>query len=359
MAENQSFKQITAEDLSREIDDNIKSETHDSKFNFNENSNFNSQFLIQTNLGQEKAKEGIKFIISDVVSSNNSVLSSTPFKNQYNFHCHPDKSNDMFHGAFNNFHNIIDHKNYLINHSKNYITIPENNKQYVLTQNTYGKSISISSTYNNKNKNIFQTYNKLIKNKNFKIHKDEKESNNFISRKSDIIDKNHPANKKIKQSEVLFEHLISNYSLIEAASEKIFLNGLVSMDELNNLPVKERTDYDSENELRLAKDDEKIPKTYLKNSISLIYKEIRKCENKNCDSKGTKKNMKQNWVKIKISKGKSKWLCNICSKAFKNKQYCYYCISIYKDNNNNFDGKDWICCDFCDSWVINCLFSII
>jgi hypothetical protein len=58
MADNQSFKQITADELEREIDDNLKSDTHDSKFNFNENSNFNSQLLNQTNLAQDKPKEG-------------------------------------------------------------------------------------------------------------------------------------------------------------------------------------------------------------------------------------------------------------------------------------------------------------
>ena len=35
--------------------------------------------------------------------------------------------------------------------------------------------------------------------------------------------------------------------------------------------------------------------------------------------------------------------------AFKNGQYCTYCITIYKDNSHS-DGKDWICCDSCASW---------
>lgn len=78
--------------------------------------------------------------------------------------------------------------------------------------------------------------------------------------------------------------------------------------------------------------------------------EIRKCENKICDLKG-KNNLKLNLSKIKISKGKHKSLCNQCMKAYKNKQYCYYCVSIYKDNGNDFDGKEWICCDYCDLWV--------
>jgi len=146
----------------------------------------------------------------------------------------------------------------------------------------------------------------------------------------------------VKQNEVLFDCLLS-------ASEKLVSNGTVSMEELENLPMKEKNDYESDNDF-YPRDDDKLQQ---KNLIK--HNKVRKCENKNCDSKGNKKNTKQNWAKIKIAKGKTKWLCGVCSKAFKNKQYCYYCISIYKDNNNNFDGKDWICCDLCDSWHhINC-----
>lgn len=103
-----------------------------------------------------------------------------------------------------------------MNHSKNFLSIPENNKQFVLSRNNYSKSITISSNFNIKNKNIFQTHNKSIKSKNFKILKEEKESNTFISRKSDPIEKNHSnvPNKKIKQNEILFEHLISILFLI-------------------------------------------------------------------------------------------------------------------------------------------------
>lgn len=58
MAENQTFKQITAEELSKEIDDNVKTETHESKLIYNEYSNFNSQTLNQANMIHERVKDG-------------------------------------------------------------------------------------------------------------------------------------------------------------------------------------------------------------------------------------------------------------------------------------------------------------
>jgi hypothetical protein len=99
----------------------------------------------------------------------------------------------------------------LNNQSKNYLNITENSKKFILSQNSYSKTISIPNSYSNINKNIFQTFNKLIQNKNFKILKEEKDSNNYASRKCDS-EKNNPniLNKKIKQNEVLFEHLISS-----------------------------------------------------------------------------------------------------------------------------------------------------
>lgn len=80
MADNQSFKQITPGELEREIDYNIISETHDSKFNFNENSNFNSQLLHQNNLAQEKPKEGNKSIIKNLKAATTPLFHQLPSK---------------------------------------------------------------------------------------------------------------------------------------------------------------------------------------------------------------------------------------------------------------------------------------
>jgi hypothetical protein len=79
--------------------------------------------------------------------------------------------------------------------------------------------------------------------------------------------------------------------------------------------------------------------------------EIDKCENKNCNQANGKRKITLN--KKKISKGKFLWLCQFCTKAWTNGQYCFYCLTIYGNSNNNYcsDGKDWVECDTCSSWV--------
>ena len=77
---------------------------------------------------------------------------------------------------------------------------------------------------------------------------------------------------------------------------------------------------------------------------------MRRCENNSCELIAPKKNSNISWIKVKNQKGKSMWLCSVCHKAYKKDQFCYYCNSIYKDANI-YDGKSWIGCDYCDSWV--------
>jgi hypothetical protein len=72
---------------------------------------------------------------------------------------------------------------------------------------------------------------------------------------------------------------------------------------------------------------------------------IEKCENKTCPNN----KRKINTVSVKITKTKCLKLCQFCVKAWKNGQYCSYCVTIYKDNSHS-DGKDWVCCDSCGSW---------
>lgn len=76
------------------------------------------------------------------------------------------------------------------------------------------------------------------------------------------------------------------------------------------------------------------------------------CDNKACETRSSS-SKKVNLTKVKQPKGKIIKLCQGCLKAWNNGQYCYYCCSIYKDNNinANVDGKSWICCDLCSSWV--------
>jgi hypothetical protein len=77
---------------------------------------------------------------------------------------------------------------------------------------------------------------------------------------------------------------------------------------------------------------------------------MRKCENPSCELIAPKKNSNTTWNKVKNSKGKTIWLCAGCYKAYKKDQFCYYCMGIYKDSNQ-YDGKSWIGCDYCKSWV--------
>lgn len=46
------------------------------------------------------------------------------------------------------------------------------------------------------------------------------------------------------------------------------------------------------------------------------------------------------------------WLCQICSQAYKNNQYCHYCIQIYYDSADyaETDGKEWVQCENCSKW---------
>ena len=202
--------------------------------------------------------------------------------------------------------------------------------------------------------------------KNFKIVKEEKQVNlaensttNLISHVNNNIQTNSTACKKFKSNEAHLDCLISINNPKLDASDKLFSEGIISLEELDNLPQIDKKDSDSEFEkvqkfeknIKKKSYDEKKNKTkYTLLNSKITSFETRKCENKICDLKG-KTSLKLNFSKIKISKGKHKSLCNQCMKAYKNKQYCYYCVSIYKDNSNDFDGKDWICCDFCDLWV--------
>lgn len=84
---------------------------------------------------------------------------------------------------------------------------------------------------------------------------------------------------------------------------------------------------------------------YLKNGRFL-----RKCENKICTVSERKKGSCK-WHKVKIhNTKKSITICSLCYKAYRNKQYCYYCGQIYKDTYCNQDTKMWIECCECKGW---------
>lgn len=50
-------------------------------------------------------------------------------------------------------------------------------------------------------------------------------------------------------------------------------------------------------------------------------------------------------------KGKVFYYCNDCVSAYRNKQYCYFCNTLYKDNTAESDDNIWIQCENCKNWV--------
>jgi hypothetical protein len=88
------------------------------------------------------------------------------------------------------------------------------------------------------------------------------------------------------------------------------------------------------------------------NSQFQSNKLIKQCENKACTFIEPKKNSSRNWQKIKLPSKKSITVCNLCHKAYKNKQYCFFCGLIYKDTHCNYsaDMKTWVECDYCRVW---------
>lgn len=79
----------------------------------------------------------------------------------------------------------------------------------------------------------------------------------------------------------------------------------------------------------------------------------KKCENKSC-SIIVDKPSDIFQAKILSQKSKSLWLCSKCYNAWKMGQYCYYCNIIYRDfsfNQQYYDSKTWIECDYCQKWT--------
>ena len=91
----------------------------------------------------------------------------------------------------------------------------------------------------------------------------------------------------------------------------------------------------------------------LKSFLILVTKRrLRRCANKLCGTQSFGNDDKK-WSRRKSSEGKFYWLCQPCSSAYKNNQYCDFCRQIYLDHNESAetDGKNWVECDCCEKWV--------
>ena len=208
MADNDSIKLTQTQDFKHTRD--IYLSKNDNQGNKSENLNI---LIPQISINEETVKEGIKFLYIENLSNSSSTISSNNIRQQSTFLSNSNK-NQVIKGAFNNFQALINHKNYLLNHHPNYLFNNETSKHNYFHQNSL-KNINFDS----KNKNIFQTVN-LIKNKNLKIIKEEKQSqsnladNNNISNINSHINinnslNNNVASKKTKSNEAHLDFLIS------------------------------------------------------------------------------------------------------------------------------------------------------
>lgn len=70
-------------------------------------------------------------------------------------------------------------------------------------------------------------------------------------------------------------------------------------------------------------------------AAGLLAKKLRICENSICPKAyvETGSEPKNFWTRRQIHGNKYSWLCDVCSLAYKKKQYCDYCKQIYFDES--------------------------
>jgi len=89
-----------------------------------------------------------------------------------------------------------------------------------------------------------------------------------------------------------------------------------------------------------------------------LAKQAPKCANQCCGKRQPKKAQNHGWKRRSMA-GHKKWLCEGCSRAYDNKQYCEYCAQIYLKSNleySGLDGKEWAQCENCYRWAhVDCL----
>ena len=85
-----------------------------------------------------------------------------------------------------------------------------------------------------------------------------------------------------------------------------------------------------------------------------LTKKLRFCENSICPKAyiETGSEPKNFWTRRQLHGNKYSWLCDICSQAYKAKQFCDYCKQIYFDESEYQanDGKEWVLCERCNKW---------
>ena len=127
----------------------------------------------------------------------------------------------------------------------------------------------------------------------------------------------------------------NNYlDLLITSLNKQLDNGNITLEYLNSPTLPKLSEYSSET-------DEEVFK--------------KKCENKMCAVIVENPNdiYQAKFLQSLSFKSHIQWLCKKCFNAFEQGNYCYYCNIIYREfefNQQYYDSKKWIQCDYCSGW---------
>ena len=173
---------------------------------------------------------------------------------------------------------------------------------------------------NNINQNIINKKNE------FSPIKSTKEDSNYLKKEEKKNSKNNNSNKEN------YIHLLFN------SIERLFNNGELTMEYLNESNSNERNEFDLND-----------------NSESNENNFVKKCDNKICTflADDPHKLFQAKFVGSTSYKSKHLWLCEKCYKAYSLGNYCYYCHIVYREyeyGTQYDDKKKWIQCDFCLKW---------
>lgn len=126
------------------------------------------------------------------------------------------------------------------------------------------------------------------------------------------------------------------FDLLIASATKLLSSGNVKLDYLNAPTYPKCTDISYS--------------TNVEDDLSLYS---RKCENKICAVIVDKQDKIYHAQITSSYKSRIYLLCEKCYLAWKQEHYCYYCNVIYRDfsfNQQYYDQKIWIQCDYCERW---------
>jgi hypothetical protein len=180
------------------------------------------------------------------------------------------------------------------------------------------------------------------------FHTIKKTNRNNIERKKKLFETTNNSNQlySLENPELCINkqpnQLIETFPKFKETYIELLINsldnqlktGIITLDYLNSPTLPKLSDYSIES-------DEEVFK--------------KKCENKMCavivDS--PKDIYQAKFTTISSYRAHIQWLCKNCYSAFQLGNYCYYCNIIYREfefNQQYYDSKKWIQCDYCSNW---------